>query len=241
MARRDCCNIFLVLLFARYVYSNKCPQDKWGELCNSKCGNCMKPPCDKTTGHCIGGCSGPWLPPHCTQECKSGSYGVNCSETCGHCKEGSLCDIRTGQCQQECEPGWQGNRCDKECSAQRFGNECIQRCYCYNGVDCSKGSGECPGDCSPGYHGKHCDKECATGYYGQDCSYRCGMCSKNETCNAETGTCYNGCMTGYTEPYCKSKHEATSVSPHNLPHFLSWILIPTMALIQLWDIIASFH
>jgi hypothetical protein len=65
--------------------------------------------------------------------------------------------------------------------------------------------------------------ECATGYYGQDCSYKCGMCSKNETCNAETGTCYNGCMTGYTEPYCKSKYEGTVFSPVEIE--MNWLIL----------------
>ncbi|XP_053394389.1 uncharacterized protein LOC123524797 isoform X1 [Mercenaria mercenaria] len=56
----------------------ECGETEWGEMCKRKCGNCLKFPCDLKTGQCGGGCSGPWLPPLCTQACEAGTYGTNC-------------------------------------------------------------------------------------------------------------------------------------------------------------------
>ena len=51
----------------RCVVITECREDEWGELCNNKCGNCLELPCNITTGHCLHGCNGSWVPPLCTQ------------------------------------------------------------------------------------------------------------------------------------------------------------------------------
>lgn len=44
--------------------------------------------------------------------------------------------------------------------------------------------------------------ECIAGYYGEECGSICGYCRDNTTCHHVTGSCNEGCQSGYQEPNC---------------------------------------
>lgn len=44
--------------------------------------------------------------------------------------------------------------------------------------------------------------ECIAGYYGEECGSICGYCLDNTTCHHVTGSCNEGCQSGYQEPNC---------------------------------------
>ncbi|XP_052711077.1 scavenger receptor class F member 2-like [Crassostrea angulata] len=93
----------------------KCESGRYGDGCNSNCGECKSGPCNIETGECEGGCAAGWKGTLCKTECDPGRYGANCSEVCGHCLSGS-CRFVTGACVGGCIPGWQGEKCqDRRC------------------------------------------------------------------------------------------------------------------------------
>lgn len=39
-----------------FYFNLECPYGTWGEMCTSKCGNCLNGSCDITDGTCYSGC-----------------------------------------------------------------------------------------------------------------------------------------------------------------------------------------
>ena len=44
--------------------------------------------------------------------------------------------------------------------------------------------------------------ECDNGTFGKDCTESCGNCVKDGQCHFVNGTCMNGCVPGFSGPFC---------------------------------------
>ena len=57
------------------IYFTECEDGYYGDICKNTCGQCLKgnKTCDKTTGHCPGGCSAGWT----DDTCQTGTIAVN--------------------------------------------------------------------------------------------------------------------------------------------------------------------
>lgn len=46
---------------------------------------------------------------------------------------------------------------------------------------------------------------CDVGLYGSNCKGKCGHCLKADSCSFNDGTCFGGCMEGFTGDTCHGK------------------------------------
>lgn len=46
---------------------------------------------------------------------------------------------------------------------------------------------------------------CDIGWYGSNCMETCGRCLEVENCSITNGSCFGGCMEGYTGDACHGK------------------------------------
>lgn len=46
---------------------------------------------------------------------------------------------------------------------------------------------------------------CDVGQYGSNCKETCGRCLKADHCSITNGSCFSGCMDGYTGVTCHGK------------------------------------
>ncbi|XP_061170684.1 cell death abnormality protein 1-like [Saccostrea echinata] len=130
----------------------------------------------------------------------SGVYGSNCSIPCPiNCQE-QRCNIVNGTC-LGCVPGYVGQTCKDECNNGTYGPDCIHNCsgHCLNGTTCNKENGFCELSCNPGYAG---ELYCPKGSFGQNCEEHCSINCISGICDHITGTCVEGCLTGFTGMRC---------------------------------------
>ncbi|XP_070193983.1 uncharacterized protein [Littorina saxatilis] len=186
---------------------SQCPAGHHGAQCRQTCSdNCGGGPgnnfCYQDTGVCYDGCTGHFADDFCTA-CPDGRFGNQCERFCFiGC---ARCDQRSGVCTSctsnghlampgctECEDGYY----------KQTASSCIQ-CpgTCDNNTPCDKTTGHCQ-QCPPGKTGDICDQDCQAGLYGDGCNTRCGYCRVNTTCHHQDGRCPEGCVSGFTEPFC---------------------------------------
>ncbi|XP_070183691.1 platelet endothelial aggregation receptor 1-like isoform X2 [Littorina saxatilis] len=194
---------------------SQCKAGRYGRDCQLECGkNCGggsgRNFCYQDTGVCYDGCNGNVAGDFCTA-CPDGRFGNQCERFCFiGC---ARCDQRSGVCTActtnshlalpgctECEDGYY----------KQTASSCIQ-CpgTCDNNTPCDKTTGHCQ-QCPPGKTGDICDQDCQAGLYGDGCNTRCGYCRVNTTCHHQDGRCPEGCVSGFTEPFCLQVKEDAS-------------------------------
>lgn len=147
-----------------WVYTNPCPADHYGFLCNTYCNasdTCNNNGICNATGEC---------------QCATGFQGPNCNTcannyysfpTCSFCSADETCNNHgscnpSGQCQ--CSVGFAGPNCDS--CAPGYSNYPACTVACSRNTTCS-GHGACSGagqcQCDTGFEGPNCNT-CAPGY-----------------------------------------------------------------------------
>ncbi|CAC5357941.1 unnamed protein product [Mytilus coruscus] len=85
-----------------------CPQNSFGNGCNSTCTCDTNSRCHPVTGECL--CEPGFNGKDCSKECSAGFYGPSCIYEC-KCSRTSVCNTQTGEC--TCDRGWIGKYCDR--------------------------------------------------------------------------------------------------------------------------------
>ncbi|WAR16520.1 TENX-like protein, partial [Mya arenaria] len=107
-------------------------------------------------------------------------YGDTCEHECSNCRSGTTCMKSDGYCRDECADGFSGDYCGTPCN-----NGCAT-CTRYQTYECLS---------------------CQTGRHGHDGSYytcrnTCNNTCVNMSCDVLNGQCDQGCVDGYSGPFC---------------------------------------
>ena len=81
---------------------------------------------------------------------------------------------------------FQGEVCAVPCPSGRYGQDCRQRCKCFNGASCDPTNGTCL--CPQGFKGDRCELQCLARTYGVNCNQRC-RCQNDGRCSHVDGSC----------------------------------------------------
>uniref|UniRef100_K1R1V0 Tyrosine-protein kinase receptor Tie-1 n=1 Tax=Magallana gigas TaxID=29159 RepID=K1R1V0_MAGGI len=90
------------------------------------------------------------------------------------------------------------------CDVGYYGENCSDRCYhCKNNATCGIQHGDCDdsGCVNPGKQPPRC-KGCIIGMYGINCENNCSLYCAYGDCDRTTGTCLDGCKSGYIGRFC---------------------------------------
>ncbi|CAC5357943.1 Cell death abnormality protein 1 [Mytilus coruscus] len=158
--------------------NENCPQNSFGDGCNSTCTCDTNSRCHPVTGECL--CDPGFNGKDCSKKCSAGFYGPGCIYNC-KCSRTSVCNSQTGKC--TCDRGWTGEYCDHKCAFGFYGIGCVNRCSCSANHQCHHMTGDC--HCEPGKQGSYCNETCDAGKYGMACLKICS-CSN---CNPVDGVC----------------------------------------------------
>ncbi|XP_052764466.1 multiple epidermal growth factor-like domains protein 10 isoform X2 [Mya arenaria] len=178
---------------------DECAAGTYGNLCNETCPeNCLHDSCDQERGTCNcendykfqnGTCVHSICPANCStctslhncNSCVAEYYhGNTCEYECNNCRSGTTCRKSDGYCQGECADGLGGNNCGTPC------NDGCSNCTRNQTSECLS---------------------CQTGHHGYDgsyftCSNTCNNTCANNSCHALNGQCDQGCVDGYSGPFC---------------------------------------
>ncbi|GFR75438.1 multiple epidermal growth factor-like domains 10 [Elysia marginata] len=150
----------------------------------------------------------------CHKDCSEGQFGENCTNSCSRrCADYyRKCDPVTGECLGGCRRGYTGHMCETECQ-NAFGRNCEKNCSetckdTRNGSRCDIFNGACLEGCVAGYEGSSCQEVCNNQTYGENCEETCNVnCvskdRKNRLCNLVTGSCLQGCRSGFKGDKCE--------------------------------------
>ncbi|XP_041379657.1 multiple epidermal growth factor-like domains protein 10 [Gigantopelta aegis] len=134
------------------------------------------------------------------QKCPNGRYGKGCKTSCAnrHCLGNSPCDHLTGECVVGCDRGYETPDCSTKSG---YGDVSLHL------------TGTAPvvlsslllitwlaSDLSP-----YAEPPCRAGTFGAGCKLNCSErhCDGDSTtCDAQSGTCRNGCKPGWKKPSC---------------------------------------
>lgn len=79
--------------------------------------------------------------------------------------------------------------------------------------------------------------ECSAGSYGVNCASTCGQCLNEKVCNHETGSCDEGCQTGYKGPTCKTGIQCERfLSKNNASKIMCYLFMVSSAATCVLDI-----
>ncbi|XP_046547581.1 multiple epidermal growth factor-like domains protein 10, partial [Haliotis rubra] len=185
----------------------ECADGSFGPGCSSWC-YCRNTSevCDKTTGHCEGGCKDGRNGTDCQGLCADGRFGPGCSSRC-YCRNTSeVCDKTTGHCEGGCKDGYTGMGCRENCPKGRYGSGCMETCgHCAGGDgNCYEIDGYCTDGCQDNWSGTVC-KECSDYWFGDQCDRECRCKDAYEVCDKRTGQCHSGCEDGWTGLDCQTQ------------------------------------
>nr|XP_034322286.1 uncharacterized protein LOC105328158 isoform X3 [Crassostrea gigas] len=208
-----------------------CSEGFKGDLCVTNCIlyeyglNCMNrcsyqcydnETCDPFFGNCSR-CADGYKNAKCDEKCNAGTYGEHCSYLCGECLNVVTCNHVNGTCPKGCKPGYQRTeKCDKPCWNGTFGSDCKFICSgnCENNETCNRTNGACV-NCAPGWKNEYCNKTCDVGWYGSNCKETCGRCLEVDNCSITNGSCFGGCMDGYTGVTCDERLQSLLKEPES--------------------------
>lgn len=150
-----------------------CDRNTFGSHCQFGCGlnGCSRLQfCKSKVGcHCPNGYHGL----ECNQPCSMGYFGPDCKIEC-KCQSRTTpgltslgfntCDRFTGKCNDNaiCQNGFTGISCQEKCPKNKFGQNCIKYCNCFENQTCNHISGTCPPIDTDPYG-------CNIGFTGDDC------------------------------------------------------------------------
>ncbi|XP_052763376.1 uncharacterized protein LOC128205628 isoform X3 [Mya arenaria] len=178
---------------------DECATWRYGNLCNETCPRyCLDNKCDQDNGTCV--CdknytfkNGKCVPSSCPANCSTCTspdvcdscvdryfYGDTCKHECTHCKAGTPCRKVDGYCWDACADGLSGVECNTSCY-----NEC-ETCQRFFASMCVL--------CKTGRYGNN-------GHYNT-CKNLCNIKCMNNSCEALTGQCNQGCVNGYHGTNC---------------------------------------
>ncbi|XP_067014471.2 uncharacterized protein [Anabrus simplex] len=122
---------------------------------------------------------------------------------CPKCANGGICEPTRNICL--CPPGFVGTTCEHGCGRNLYGLDCSGLCSATwsgcRGMELCNPYVGCL--CAPGYYGPQCMDDCPVGNYGSNCLQKCGQCRNEDSCDAYSGLCPDGCLKEYYPPYCR--------------------------------------
>ncbi|WAR16473.1 TENX-like protein, partial [Mya arenaria] len=190
---------------------DECADGTYGNLCNESCPeNCLNDMCDQKSGACIceneykfqdGTCIRSICPANCSTCTSSDNciscvdeyyHGDTCEHECSNCRSRTTCRKSDGYCFTECADGFSGDYCGTPCND---GCATCTRSQTYKCLSCQNGR--------HGYDGSY-----------NTCRNTCNKACANNSCDALKGQCDQGCVDGYSGPFCNISCPSNCKSCH---------------------------